>query len=115
MVGFANYEELSRALLALTRDVPYETANLANAAALLWQAMEDINWVGFYKMEDGALILGPFQGKPACVRIAPGKGVCGTAAREKKAMAPRAALQSRKKSAHGQGAATAAPRHEQRQ
>lgn len=81
MVGFANYEELSRALLALTRDVPYETANLANAAALLWQAMEDINWVGFYKMEDGALILGPFQGKPACVRIAPGKGVCGTAAR----------------------------------
>ncbi|MCI7808792.1 GAF domain-containing protein [bacterium] len=73
---------LVRQLLALTEDVPYETANLANVSALLWQALPDINWAGFYKMEDGCLILGPFQGKPACIRIPLGRGVCGTAAAE---------------------------------
>ena len=74
-----NYPLLRAQLAALVEGIPYETANLANAAALLWQELPDINWAGFYKMEDGALILGPFQGKPACVRIPVGKGVCGTA------------------------------------
>ena len=77
-----NYPMLVRQLLALTEDVPYDTANLANVSALLWQALPDINWAGFYKMEDGCLILGPFQGKPACIRIPLGRGVCGTAAAE---------------------------------
>lgn len=74
-----HYEFLCAQLQGLTDGIPYETANLANAAALLWQELADINWAGFYKMEDSALILGPFQGKPACIRIEIGKGVCGTA------------------------------------
>ena len=77
-----NYKFVAQRLVALTDGVPYETANLANASALLWQHMENINWVGFYKMTDGLLVLGPFQGKPACVKIAVGKGVCGTAVAE---------------------------------
>ena len=77
-----NYSALAQLLQALTDGVPYEVANLANSAALLWQELPDINWVGFYKMEDGALVLGPFQGKPACIRISVGKGVCGTAVAE---------------------------------
>ena len=79
-----NYDLVSAQLTALTEGVPYEVANLANASALLWQEMENINWVGFYKMTDGALVLGPFQGKPACIRIPVGKGVCGTAVAEDK-------------------------------
>ena len=79
-----NYNFVAQRLIALTDGVPYETANLANASALLWQHMADINWVGFYKMTDGILVLGPFQGKPACVRIPVGKGVCGTAVAEDK-------------------------------
>lgn len=75
-----DYQDLKKKLHALTEGVPYEVANLANASALLWQGMEGINWVGFYKMLDGALVLGPFQGKPACIRIPLGRGVCGTAA-----------------------------------
>ena len=74
-----NYNFVAQRLVALTAGVPYETANLANASALLWQYMADINWVGFYKMTEEILVLGPFQGKPACVRIPVGKGVCGTA------------------------------------
>ena len=74
-----NYELVAQQLAALTEGVPYEVANLANASALLWQEMDGINWVGFYKMTDGALVLGPFQGKPACIRIPVGRGVCGTA------------------------------------
>lgn len=77
-----DYELLCTQLHGLTDGIPYETANLANAAALLWQSLENINWAGFYKMEDGALVLGPFQGKPACIRIEIGKGVCGTAVAE---------------------------------
>ena len=69
-------------LKALTEGVPYPTANLANASALLWQHLENINWAGFYIMEQAALVLGPFQGKPACIRIPVGKGVCGTAVAE---------------------------------
>lgn len=77
-----NFTQLARQLQALTEDCPYETANLANASALFWQELPGINWVGFYKMTEGALVLGPFQGKPACIRIPVGKGVCGTAVAE---------------------------------
>jgi len=77
-----NYDQLVRRLETLTKDIPYEIANLSNASALLWQALPDINWAGFYKMMDGQLVLYPFQGKTACVRIRVGKGVCGTAVAE---------------------------------
>ena len=77
-----DYAFLAQQLSALIDGVPYETANLANASALLWQELGDINWAGFYKMTDGALVLGPFQGKPACIRIEVGRGVCGTAVAE---------------------------------
>ena len=77
------YRLLTTQLQGLTDGVPYLLANLANASALLYQALTDINWAGFYLMQDGKLVLGPFQGKPACVRIPWGKGVCGTAAKEK--------------------------------
>ena len=62
------------------RGVPHLTANLSNAAALIWENLDDINWAGFYLMKDGRLVLGPFCGKPACIEIAPGRGVCGTSA-----------------------------------
>ena len=74
-----DYTLLCDQLSAITRGIPYETANLANAAALLWEHMQGINWAGFYKMEDGQLVLGPFQGKTACILISVGRGVCGTA------------------------------------
>ena len=77
-----NYPQLASQLKALTEGIPYETANLANAAALLWEFLPDINWAGFYKMIDGKLVLGPFQGKTACIVIPVGKGVCGTAVAE---------------------------------
>lgn len=77
-----NYDQILAQLSALVEGIPYEVANLANASALLWQELPDINWAGFYKMTDGALVLGPFQGKPACIRIPVGKGVCGTAVAE---------------------------------
>ena len=79
-----NYDQLTRRLETLTKDIPYEIANLANASALLWQALPEINWVGFYKMMDGRLVLYPFQGKTACIRIPVGRGVCGTAVLEDK-------------------------------
>ena len=77
-----DYELLNAQLAAITEDIPYETANLANAAALLWEHLPDINWAGFYKMTDGKLVLGPFQGKTACIVIPVGRGVCGTAVAE---------------------------------
>ena len=77
-----NYESLAAQLAALTDGIPYEIANLSNASALLWETLPDINWAGFYKMADGALVLYPFQGKPACIRIPVGRGVCGTAVAE---------------------------------
>ena len=80
----ANYQSICRQLSALVDGIPYEVANLANASALLWQELPGINWVGFYKMVDGALVLGPFQGKHACIRIPVGRGVCGTAVAEDK-------------------------------
>ena len=79
-----NYEQINAQLAALTEGIPYEVANLANASALLWQELPRINWAGFYKMTDGALVLGPFQGKPACIRIPVGRGVCGTAVAQDK-------------------------------
>mgnify|MGYP002731987184 FL=1 len=77
-----NYELTAQQLSALVEGIPYEVANLANASALLWQEMPEINWVGFYKMTGGKLVLGPFQGKPACIEIPVGRGVCGTAVAE---------------------------------
>jgi GAF domain-containing protein len=74
------YRDMLAALDALTGDESDATANMANAAALLWQYLPDLNWAGFYRMVDGELVLGPFQGKAACIRIPLGKGVCGTAA-----------------------------------
>lgn len=77
-----DYQELLQNLEALTDGIPYLTSNLANTAALIGQTVPGLNWAGFYEMTDGALVLGPFQGKPACIRIPLGRGVCGTAARE---------------------------------
>lgn len=77
-----DYTALCENLAAITEGVPYETANLANASALLWEYIPDLNWAGFYKMTAGKLVLGPFQGKTACIFIDVGKGVCGTAVAE---------------------------------
>ena len=74
------YHDLPAALDALTADEPDTVANMANAAALIWQYLPDLNWSGFYRLVEGELVLGPFQGKPACIRIAIGAGVCGAAA-----------------------------------
>ncbi|KQL32599.1 MULTISPECIES: GAF domain-containing protein [Bacillaceae] len=79
----ANYTMLSKQLDALLEGETNAIANLSNASALLNQFFDQINWVGFYLMEDGELVLGPFQGLPACVRIPIGRGVCGTAANTK--------------------------------
>jgi GAF domain-containing protein len=75
------YEELVKAADALTAGEPDGIANMANVAALLWQFVPDLNWAGFYRMIGGELVLGPFQGKAACIRIPLDKGVCGAAAR----------------------------------
>ncbi|MCC2979308.1 MULTISPECIES: GAF domain-containing protein [unclassified Sphingomonas] len=74
------YRDILSALDALTAGEPDPVANMANAAALIWQYLPDLNWAGFYRVVDGELVLGPFQGKPACIRIALGAGVCGAAA-----------------------------------
>ena len=73
-----DYKTLCAQLAALTDGVPHKIANLANASALLWQHLDRINWAGFYIMEGGKLVLGPFQGKTACIEIPVGRGVCGT-------------------------------------
>ena len=72
--------QLLSAADALTAGEPDGVANMANVAALLWEYLPDLNWAGFYRMIAGELVLGPFVGRPACIRIAVGKGVCGTAA-----------------------------------
>jgi GAF domain-containing protein len=74
------YADLLSALDGLTAGEPDAVANMANAAALLWQYLPDLNWAGFYRNVGGELVLGPFQGKAACIRIAFGQGVCGAAA-----------------------------------
>jgi L-methionine (R)-S-oxide reductase len=83
------YATVIRQLESLIDDEPNAIANLANASALLAQFLTDINWVGFYLLDEQGLVLGPFQGLPACVRIPVGKGVCGTAAeREETVLVP---------------------------
>ena len=74
------YRELMSAADALTAGESDGVANMANVAALIWQFVPQLNWAGFYRVVDGELVLGPFSGKPACIRIAFGQGVCGTAA-----------------------------------
>lgn len=74
------YRELLSAVDALTAGEPDGVANMANVAALLWDMLPDVNWTGFYRMVGGELVLGPFAGRPACIRIPLGHGVCGTAA-----------------------------------
>jgi L-methionine (R)-S-oxide reductase len=74
------YQELRSQMTSLLEGEPDAIANAANTAALLYHSMPDVNWVGFYFLKSNELVLGPFQGKPACVRIPLGKGVCGTAA-----------------------------------
>lgn len=76
----ALYADILAAADALTAEESDAIANMANLSALLWQYLPDLNWAGFYRMIDGELVLGPFQGKAACIRIPLGKGVCGTAA-----------------------------------
>lgn len=78
-----NYDLVKKQLKALIEDEKNQIANYSNAAALLNQFLDRINWVGFYLMEENELVLGPFQGLPACVRIPVGKGVCGTAAQRR--------------------------------
>ncbi len=82
MTYTTDYTTLCAQVEALTRGVPHRIANLANASAAIWQGLEGINWAGFYLFENGKLVLGPFQGKPACIEIPLGRGVCGTAAEQ---------------------------------
>jgi GAF domain-containing protein len=77
------YRDLSQALEALIGDETDAVANMANAAGLIWESLPDINWAGFYRNVGGELVLGPFQGRPACIRMSFDQGVCGAAARTK--------------------------------
>ena len=80
------YEALARELTALLAGESDRIANAANTSALIFAALPQVNWVGFYFLKDGELVVGPFQGKPACVRIALGRGVCGAAAAERRTL-----------------------------
>jgi len=80
------YRELALMAEGLFRAERDPIANAANLSALLWLGLSDLNWAGFYFLRDSVLVLGPFQGKPACVRIALGKGVCGSAAEQKRSL-----------------------------
>ena len=75
------WDDLTAAADAITAGEPDAIANMANVAALIWQAVPDLNWAGFYRFDGTELVLGPFQGKSACIRIALDRGVCGAAAR----------------------------------
>ena len=77
-----DYETLIAQADALTNGVPHRIANLANVSALIFETLEDLNWAGFYLLEGETLVLGPFQGKPACIEIPVSRGVCGAAVRE---------------------------------
>jgi L-methionine (R)-S-oxide reductase len=81
-----DYPELRAQLVNLLEREPDAIANAANTAALLYHSLPVVNWVGFYFLKGGELVLGPFQGKPACVRIPMGKGVCGTAAERRESV-----------------------------
>jgi L-methionine (R)-S-oxide reductase len=74
------YRDLASALEGLVAGEPDPIANMANAAAVIWETLPDLNWAGFYRNVGGELVLGPFQGRPACIRIKFGEGVCGAAA-----------------------------------
>lgn len=76
------YRQLCDAAEALTADEPDGIANMANVAALMWEFLPALNWAGFYRMVEGELVLGPFAGRPACIRIPLGRGVCGAAAQD---------------------------------
>ena len=76
-----DYNLLCEQLRALSEDNPHRSAKLANASALIYQGLDRLNWAGFYFLEGGKLVLGPFQGRPACIEIPMGRGVCGTAAK----------------------------------
>lgn len=78
------YADLVAAAHGLTDGEPDAVANMANVAALIWEGLRDLNWAGFYRFDGRELVLGPFQGKPACIRIPLGQGVCGTAAAERR-------------------------------
>jgi L-methionine (R)-S-oxide reductase len=80
----ALYADLAAAARGLTEGEPDTVANMANVAALIWDVLPDLNWAGFYRFDGRELVLGPFQGKPACIRIPLGQGVCGTAAAERR-------------------------------
>lgn len=81
-----DYQLLRKQLAALLEEETFFVSALSNASALLKETLTDINWAGFYLMREGALVLGPFQGKPACIHIAVGKGVCGTAVQKDQTM-----------------------------
>lgn len=81
-----DYRILCEQMQALLEGIPHPIANLANASALLWQSLPDLNWAGFYLLEGDKLVLGPFQGKTACIEIPLGRGVCGTAAAENRTL-----------------------------
>lgn len=74
-----DYQFLAKSIEAVCKDVPHLISNLANVSAIIWENIDRLNWAGFYIIEDGLLVLGPFQGKAACVEIEIGKGVCGSA------------------------------------
>ncbi|RFF28533.1 MULTISPECIES: GAF domain-containing protein [unclassified Wenzhouxiangella] len=80
MTETVNYDELAQQAEGLLSGQKHRIANAANLSALIYEALPDVNWAGFYFLEGDELIVGPFQGRPACVRIEMGKGVCGTAA-----------------------------------
>lgn len=81
-----DYQNLNEQLQSITQSVTHRIANLANASALLFQTLNDVNWAGFYLIDGDKLVLGPFQGKVACIEIPVGKGVCGTAVAENKTL-----------------------------
>ncbi|MBO7403105.1 MAG: GAF domain-containing protein [Lachnospiraceae bacterium] len=82
MQNTVDYKSLTDSAVALVSGVPHIVSNLANVSALIWEELSELNWAGFYMLEGETLVLGPFQGKPACIEIPLGKGVCGTAAKE---------------------------------
>jgi L-methionine (R)-S-oxide reductase len=84
--GFASYADLETQVSGLLQGESDLVANAANLSSLLYHALPDVNWVGFYLLKDGELVVGPFQGKPACVRIPMGRGVCGTAAERRETL-----------------------------
>ncbi len=81
-----NYNLLAKTIEAVCEDIPHVISNLANISAILWENLDRLNWVGFYILKDNLLVLGPFQGKAACVEIEIGKGVCGSALNQDKTL-----------------------------